>query len=172
MTFLIAQIIGVITAIIAIGCVQFKNEKILLLGYFFSNILTATSCALLGGLAGAWICLVAAVQTLIVYFVNKRDLEAARKGRRVVAAVFAVIYIVGTILTFSSWPDIVVCVCALLYTTTVVQENSSRMRTATAFNMALWIVYDITIGAYTNIITHALTLVSTLTAKIRLDRKK
>lgn len=172
MTFLIAQIIGVVTAIIAIGCVQFKNEKILLIGYFLSNILTATSCGLLGGLAGAWICLVAAVQTLIVYFVNKKDLETARKGRRIVAAVFAVIYIVGTIITFSNWPDIVVCVCALLYTTTVVQENSGRMRTATAFNMALWIIYDITIGAYTNIITHALTLVSTLTAKIRLDRKK
>lgn len=172
MNFIIAQVIGVITAIIAIGCVHFKNEKVLLIGYFLSNVLTAASCGLLGGLAGAWICMVAAVQTLIVYFVNKKELEAARKGRRIVAGVFGAIYIVGTIITFSSWPDIVVCVCALLYTTTVVQENSSRMRTATAFNMALWIVYDITIGAYTNVITHALTLVSALTAKLRLDRRK
>lgn len=172
MNFIIAQIIGIVTAVITIGCVQFKNEKILLIGYFLSNVLTATNCALLGGLAGAWICMVAAVQTLIVYFVNKKEPETARKGRRIVALVFVIIYIIGTIIAFQGWPDLVVLGCAMLYTTTIVQENSSRMRTATAGNMVLWIIYDITIGAYTNIITHALTLISTLTAKWRLDRKK
>lgn len=172
MGFVIAQIIGIVTAVITIGCVQFKDERILLIGYFLTNILTGTSCLLLGGLAGAWICLVAAGQTLIVYFVNKKEPEAARKGRRIVAIVFVIIYIAGTILTFQSWPDLVVLGCAMLYTSTIIQENSGRMRTATAANMVLWIIYDITIGAYTNIITHALTLGSTLIAKVRLDRKK
>jgi len=54
----------------------------------------------------------------------------------------------------------------------MVQENSSRMRSVITGNLLLWIIYDFFIGAYTNIITHGMALISTITAKIRLDRKK
>lgn len=172
MEFFIAQIIGIVTAVVAIGCVQFKDERVILLGNFVSNILTAATCLLLGGLAGAWICMAASVQTLIVYFINKKELETARKGRRMVVVVFGIIYIAGTIITFQSWPDLAVLGCALLYTSTIVQENSAKMRTVVTGNLVLWLIYDFVIGAYTNMITHGMTLVSTLTAKIRLDRKK
>lgn len=36
--------------------------------------------------------------------------------------------------------------------------------------MILWLIYDLALGAFANMITHGLTLVSLVTAKIRLDR--
>lgn len=171
MNFIIAQVIGIVTAIIAIGCVQFKDERVILLGNCVSNILTATTCILLGGLAGAWICLVASVQTLLVFLINKKDVETARKGRRIIFIVFNIIYIVGTIITFQGWVDLAVLGCALLYTTSIIQENSSKMRTVIIGNLVLWVIYDFAIGAYTNMITHGMSLISTLTAKLRLDKK-
>ena len=38
-------------------------------------------------------------------------------------------------------------------------------------NMILWIIYDLALGAYANMITHCLTIISFITAKLRLDRK-
>jgi len=172
MNFLIAQIVGIITTIIAIACVQFKNKTFILIGQFISNLLVATSCFLLGGFSGAWICTIAAVQTLFLFFVNQRGPEAALKGRLIIFIVFNIIYILGTIFTYKNWLDIIVLICAILFNTSMVQENSSRMRSVITGSLLLWIIYDFFIGAYTNIITHGMALISTITAKIRLDRKK
>ena len=38
-------------------------------------------------------------------------------------------------------------------------------------SMCLWVFFDISVGAYTNIITHASTIVSIITAKMRLDKQ-
>ena len=46
------------------------------------------------------------------------------------------------------------------------------MRNVMLVSMSLWVIFDIAVGGYTNIITHASTIVSILTAKLRLDRKR
>ena len=79
MKFIIAQILGILVGVASLSCVQFKNEKIVLAGQFLSNVFMAGSCALLGGLAGAWICVLAAIQTLLVYRANNADAEKAEK---------------------------------------------------------------------------------------------
>lgn len=170
MQFIIAQILGLVVAFISLGCVQFKSEKIILIGQFLSNFLTGISCALLGGLAGAWICILASVQTLIISFIGKNDKGNAQTKKNIVSLIFALAYIAGTLLTYQSWADFVVCICAMLFTLTIIQENSGKMRTVMIFNMALWVIYDFSIGAYTNIITHGSTMISVITAKLRLDK--
>ena len=37
-------------------------------------------------------------------------------------------------------------------------------------SMSLWVIFDIAVGAYTNVITHGSTIASILGAKLRLDR--
>ena len=39
-------------------------------------------------------------------------------------------------------------------------------------SMTLWVIFDIAVGAYTNIILHASTIASIQTVKIRLNRKR
>ena len=170
MNFIIAQIIGVITAIIAFSCVQFKDERILLAGQFLSNALTAVNLGLLGSISGAWICLLATIQTVIIFFLNKDTNDTKQKIKKIISIIFAVAYVAGTFVTYTAWSDIVVCTCALLFTLTVFQEDSGKMRSIIIANMSLWVIYDLAVGAYTNILTHGLTLISTVTAKMRLDR--
>ena len=89
MNFIIAQIVGILVGIISLGCVQFKDERILLWGQFLGNALLALNLGLLGSLSGAWICILASIQTLIIYYVNKKFGESAYKNKVIVSAIFA-----------------------------------------------------------------------------------
>ncbi len=172
MEFWFAQIVGLVTTVVALVSVQFKDEKIILLGEIIANFLSALSFGLLGGLSGAWVCVLAAFQSTILFVLNKSKSPKRKKWKYIVSAVFAVAYIIGNIITYSIWQDIIVCICALIYTYAVMQDTSKNMRTIIGLNMILWIIYDLIIGAYTTMITHILSALSIVTAKFRLDRKK
>ena len=100
-------------------------------------------------------------------------MEKSRQKRwiPVISVVFSVAYVVGSVVTYSQWPDVISCVCALLFVLTIAQEDASKMRNVMLVSMTLWVIFDISVCAYTNIITHGSTIVSILAAKVRLDRK-
>ena len=169
--FFLAQLMGIFSTAAAILCVQAKRPGGVLLGQFLANSFSGLSYALLGSFAGAWICLLAAVHSVLISVVNKY----ARKRRPwivVISAVFSAAYVVVTVLTYTRWPDLISGICALLFVLTIAQQEAGKMRSVMLVSMSLWVIFDVAVGAYTNIITHASTIVSILTAKARLDRKK
>ena len=168
--FMIGQIISVIALLISVIIAQFKNVKHILLGEIASNLAVAFSFVFLGGLSGAWICIVAALQSLVIYFVNKVDWTLRRKN--LLSALFAFIYIIGTVVVYQGWADLVSCACSLLYILAIIQTDSKKYRWFMAANSFLWVIYDINTAAYVNIITHGILLVSILFAMVRLDREK
>ncbi len=168
--FLIAQIVGILTTIVAVATFQFKDVRHILLGNVISNLMVALQYGLLGGFSGAWICVVAAVQTIVMYFLDKR--ENGQKLRKLLLVLFCAMYIVGTIIVYKGWGDILSCVCALIYVLAILQTDSKGFRRCIFVNASLWIVYDIYTMAYSGILTHGLELVSIVTAMLRLDRKK
>ena len=170
MSFIIGQIFSVLSLAISIVSVQFKKVTHVLLGGMSSNMATALSYAFLGGLSGAWICIVGAVQTLIIYLANRYDLE--KKKRTILTVLFAVAYIVGTVIVYQGWDDIIACTCAMLYIMAIVQTDTANYRKFLAANSCLWIVYDVAVMAYVNIITHGMMLCSLVIAMIRLDKNK
>jgi hypothetical protein len=141
------------------------------LGQILANVFSGLSYGLLGSLGGAWVCIVAAIHTLIISFINKIDRDRRKKPVLVVSIIFALIYLVGSLLSYSHWTDIISCICALIFVVTIIQENAGKMRNVMLVSMTLWVVFDIAVGAYTNIISHGSTIVSILGAKLRLDRK-
>ena len=171
MQFLIAQAMGIFSTAAAIMCVQARRASFVLLGQFLANAFSGLSYGLLGSLSGAWICILASIQTLIIYYVNKKYGESAYKNKIIVSAIFAAAYLIGTIITYRVWIDVIVCICAFLYTLTIFQKDSGKMRSVLIVNMCLWVFYDFMVGAYTNILSHGATLLSAITAKLRLDRK-
>lgn len=172
MSFIIAQILGLVATVTSISVYQFKNEKIILLGQFLTNLFMAINFGLLGGLSAAWICMVAAFETLLMFLINKKCQKNKKTIKNVLVILFLIVFIIGTFVTYGGWPDILVCICAVLYTLSVAQEESGKIRSIMFFNAALWIIYDITLGAWTSIITHGLTLASIIAGMVRLDRKK
>lgn len=169
--FLIAQLFGVFSTIAAIMCVQAKSAGGVLIGQILANGFSGVSYGMLGSLSGAWVCVLAAIHSVLISCV--RGLEEVRRKKLIliISIVFAVAYVVGSAVTFTRWPDVLSCICALLFVVTVAQEDASNMRNVMLISMSLWVFFDISVEAYTNIITHASTIVSILMAKFRLDKK-
>ena len=168
--FLIAQIFGIFSTVAAILCVQARSAGGVLLGQILANGFSGLSYGLLGSLSGAWVCILASVHSVLISFIRKLDESRRNKLILLVSVVFAIAYVVGSIVTFTRWPDAISCICALLFVLTIAQEDASKMRNVMLISMSLWVFFDISVGAYTNIITHASTIVSIITAKMRLDK--
>lgn len=169
--FLIAQILGIFSTVAAILCVQARSAGGVLLGQILANGFSGLSYGLLGSLSGAWVCILAAVHSVLISSVRKMDAPKSKKWIFGISIVFAIAYVVGSAVTYTRWPDGISCICALLFVLTIAQEDASKMRNVMLVSMSLWVFFDISVGAYTNIITHASTIVSIITAKMRLDKQ-
>ena len=170
MAFYLAQLAGGLSTVTALLCVQAKEAKMLLLGQFVCNVLSAACYGLLGSLSGAWVCILAAVQSALIFLANRKEPAQKRRAVRIISVLFSVAYVLGTVWTYSSWPDVITCVCALLFVVTLSQEKAGQMRSVMILSMSLWIVFDVAVGAYASILTHGSTLGSLLLARFRLDR--
>lgn len=168
--FYIAQVIGALTTVTVVVAAQLKNMKYILMCQIAANLMVAVSSAMLGGLSGAWICAVAAVQTVALYFLEKKGISP--KAKNWLLAAFAAMYVGGTALVYQGWGDLVSCTGALLYLLAIVQTNSAKYRRYICLNTLLWLVYDLTILAFGNMITHGIEFVSAVVGILRLDIKK
>lgn len=171
-TFILAQVLGVVNTVVALVMMQFKQAKHILIGQVFSNLLISVSFLLLGGLSGAWICIVAAIQAGVMFLFDRYCKKDTEKKRKLLLILFLAAYIVGTIVVYRDWNDIVSGICAVLYVFSVVQKEARHMRTFSLANAGCWLVYDVATMAYTSILTHIAIIISILTAKFRLDWKK
>lgn len=170
MSFYIAQIIGALTTVTVVVAAQLKDMKYILICQIAANLMVALSSAMLGGLSGAWICAVAAVQTVVLYFLDKKGIS--QKAKNLLLWVFAAMYVGGTIFVYQGWGDLVSCAGALLYLLAIVQTKSSKYRRYICLNTLLWLVYDLTILAFGNMITHGVEFISAVVGILRLDIKK
>jgi hypothetical protein len=167
LNFIIAQILGLVTTAIGIISIHFKDINHILISHVLTNVIAVVTFALLDGMSGAWVCFVAAFLTVLMYFVNKSKHAGERKLRIIIAIVFVIVTITGTVIVFKDWKDLFSGACAVLYAIASVQENSEKFRRVILFNQLSWIVYNFSVGAYTNLIMSVTSIVSTIIAMIR-----
>lgn len=172
MNFVLAQWVGILCTVIALIGVQFKNINHILITQILTNLLSVVSFGLLGGLSGAWICLVAIVQTVVMFRFNKSGKAGDRRLRKVLAAVFCSVYVLGTVWVYKGWGDLVSGTCAVIFALAVVQENADKFRGIFLVNGILWMIYDLTTGAYSNMLMHGMSFASTLEAILCSRRRK
>lgn len=172
MSFVIAQVLGLIATGTSMACYQLKNEKHILVGQFLTNLLMSVNFGLLGGVSAAWVCMVAAFATILMFLANKKGGDKKKQVKKILIIIFFAVFIIGSVITYQSWPDVIVCICALLFTLSIAQEQSGKIRSIMFFNSSLWIIYDVVLGAWTSIILHGMTLTSIIIGKVRLDRRK
>ena len=171
MEFYIAQVISVLTTIVAIVMMQFKKMHWILLGQITANLLSGSTYLLLGGLSGAGISVVAVVQSVVMFLYNRRG----RKPHLPVVIGFIVLYIACSVYYYTSPIDLCSSVAAVTFAVSIMQENAAASRRWYVFNPLFWLIYDAYTGAYVNILVHGAVLVSTVMAMVRLDglfRKK
>ena len=150
---------------------QFKKARTILIFQIISNLLISGNFLLLGGLSGAWICIVGAMQSAAMYIFDRCCKKDVEKKRKILLVIFLAAYILGTIAVYQSWHDIVSGICAVLFVFSIIQKEAKHMRTFSLANCVCWLIYDVFVMAYSSILTHVAIIISILVAKYRLDRK-
>lgn len=168
--YIISQVISFVVWGINIAIAQMKDVKYVLLGEVIGNLLLGLSYTMLGGLSGGWVCLVAAVQTIILFFTNNKEISS--KAKNVLLIVFAAIYVIGTVVVYQGWGDIISCACAIVYVLAIMQTDTAKYRKYKVLNSFLWTIYDIKIAAFASLLMHGSILISLVVGMIRLDRKQ
>jgi hypothetical protein len=165
--FITAQVIGFIGTIANIMTIQFKKKKDILFWFVMVNFIFAISFFLLKGYTGSIICLVAGIQPCISYRYEKKGKELPK----ILIPVFLIISLICGSLAYKTIIDILPILCAVLYTTSILQKKEKYIRIITFFNIISWIIYDAFVGAYTAMISDIFLIISTVIAIVRYDIK-
>ena len=165
MEFYIAQGISVLTALVAVLMMQFKQMRWILAGQIAANLLTAATYLLLGGLSGAGICLLAIVQSVVMFVYAQKQ----KKPHLAVILLFIALYIACSAYYYASPIDICSALAAVCFALSVVQQRPAASRFFYAINPLCWLIYDLYTRAYGNFIMHVVILISTVWAFVRID---
>lgn len=165
MEFFIAQGISVVNGILAVIMMQFKSMKKILTFQIICNLLTASSYFLLGGFSGAGICIIAIIQSVVMFIYNIKKINP----HRIVIFAFIALYIGCSAFYYNSLIDICSALAAVCFAMSIVQTKASMSRLWYLFNPLCWLIYDIFTKAYGNLVLHLAVFISTLFGIIRND---
>jgi hypothetical protein len=170
MEYYFSQILGVFVFICVFASMQTKNIKYVMLWQIGCNGLGMLSYVLLDGFSGSGIYMVALIQSLIFFFIRKYGKDEPRW----IQPVIIVAYIACSALAFKGLIDIIPMIAAVTCALGISQKKPTNYRIIMVLNGAVWMIYDILVGAYTMLGSHVLTVIAALIGIIRLDilRKK
>ena len=168
--FYIAQGIGVLCVVLSMGVQKFKDIRYIQIGNVAINLLIALQYLLLNALSGAWVCVVAAVQSVVMFLLNRK--ENSKNLRNWINLLFCAIYIAGTCVVYTGIKDLFSCAGALFFALAISQTGSGKYRLFSAGNAAVWIVYNLYAMAYVTLINQFLKLGAIIVAIVRLDIPK
>ena len=163
--FYIAQGISVLTCIVAILMMQWKTMTKILMGQIAANLLTASTYFLLGGFSGAGICLIAILQSVVMFCYSLKKIPP----HRWVIGVFLALYGACSAVCYRSPGAILSALAAICIAMSVVQTKPSLSRLWYVFNPLFWLCYDILTCAVGNFVLHLVVFVATLFAIFRND---
>lgn len=163
--FWIAQGISFVTALAAILALQLKNMKGILTCQIAANILSASTYLLLGGLSGAGMGFIAAVQAIIIFVLKQKNIEP----RFWMSLVFIAMFVGYLAWSYRSPIDLLPMGAAVFYSLSISQKNPTLYRIYGTVNPTFWLAYDVFTLAYVNFFVHLGILLSGLVGLIRID---
>jgi hypothetical protein len=167
--FYLAQGISVVTGILAIVMMQFKNMKTILLFQIIVNLTASLNYLLLGGDTGAIVSMLAIVQSIVMFVYNTKGI----KPHLVVIIGFVLCYVACSaynIIMTRDPMELLPAFAAVCFSVSLVQEKPAAFRIWGALNPSCWLPYDLFTASYVMFCVHLGILISSLVAMIRIDR--
>ncbi|MBQ8359835.1 MAG: YgjV family protein [Oscillospiraceae bacterium] len=168
MAYILSQIFGFLVFLFVFASAQTKNMKNALLCQIGCNGFGMLSYVLLGGFSGCGIYLIATIQSAIFYFIRK----SGKDEPKWLNPVIIVSYLACSAATLKGWLDLVPMLAAVLCAVGLAQKKPTNYRIILLLNGAIWLIYDVFMGAYTMLASHIITVGSALLGLIRLDLRK
>ena len=165
MNFVISQLAGLLSTGAAAISFQCKNAGKMLLWQFAGNGLGAVNYILLGGLSGCGAYIIGLAQTAILYMLRRKN----RKPKIWLISLFVLSQMLCALVTYKSPIDCMPIAAAIIAALALSQENMFKFRVLAFFNGALWIAYDIYVGAYAMLLNHIFTCASSIIGIVRND---
>ncbi|MDR1100840.1 MAG: YgjV family protein [Clostridiales bacterium] len=156
MTFWIVQSLGVITLIFYVVSLQMKKKENLLMMQIFSNIFFTAQYLLTNALTGAVQAILSILRGVVFYIFKKKDLPPSKT----ILGIFEVLVVATTVLT---WKNIISVLPLIGMTTNLYgqwQDKMNMLRRMTIITSICWLVYELTCGMYTAMITEICIIVS------------
>ena len=166
MEILISQVFQIIKIVIQMVAVQFKEKKHILISFLLVNLFAATGYLLLKAYTGLITCSIAIIQTLIQYIYDKKN----KTVPRYFVGIYLIASVVGGLVTYKSFIDILPILSFVMYTLSIIQKDSKHVRIFTLLKLILWIPYDGFKLAIASMIGRIITVISTIIGMIRLDK--
>ena len=166
--FWLAQGISVVTGILAIVMMQFKNMKTILLFQIIVNLLASCNYLLLGGDSGAFISALAIIQSIVMFLYSSKK----RKPHIHVILGFIICYVdvsLFNIIVSRDPMEILPALAAVCFSLSLVQTKPFAFRVWGALNPSFWLPYDFYTSSYVMFAVHLGILVSSLVGMIRVD---
>lgn len=147
---------------------QFKKRKQIFIALLLLNLFSALNFVFLGAMASAYVCLFAILEMIVNHLFERK-----KKNVPVwVVGFYAIANIALGTLGFSGWLDILPILCALIFCATILMKKEQNIRKTTLANQTLWLIFDLSVGAYFFAVSNVLTLISTGIALYRYQDKK
>lgn len=165
MTYILAQITGLMCTVFSLSIAHLKKVSHILIGEILLNFTFIINYALLGGWSGVCTSGVATIQALIISFFNKKD----KKFPIWISVVFVGFYGFVAVVTFETFKDIFPFIGATLFTIAICQKKPFYYRLLKLTLGTMWLVYDLCMLSFGSVTTRLLSISSYVIAIVRND---
>lgn len=166
--FIIAQVFGALSMASSICSMQFKKRKSILVALFCLSIFAALNMIFLGSWSATYITFFGVLEMLINYLFERKKKEIPK----FVVAIYIMCNIALGVLTFEKALDVIPIVAAIVFCFTLLAKKEQNMRMLMFANQSLWLIFDVSVGAYVLAGSNVLTLISTAIAFYRTRKKE
>ena len=155
MNYIVSQIL-VIIGVALISITYFiKNKNVILFITCAIAICYGLSYLLLGAYAGVFINIMSVIRGVWLYLDSKKD----GKNSIISLIVCTIAFIIGGIVTFNIWADVLVIIAGIIYTYAVWQNKIDIFRWISCICDILFLIYGIVIMSIMGIITEIVLIV-------------
>ena len=169
LAYLLKTLSTVITMIAVL--IKGKNLNLIQVLLFAANIICGVGY-LADGAAGfnaAGSCIIAAFQAILSYSIQSRN----RPIPKWLIAIYAASFIVFNIIVSGlNLPCVLAIIATLCFVMCIAQPNGKLFRLWCIFNIASWILYDLTAKTYSGLVLHGTMLAVTVVGILLHDMKK
>lgn len=165
--FLIAQIFGLLSLILAVVSIPQKSKNAYIIFYILQNVTSGIQYIFLNKLIAFYLCLICIFRLIVYYFRKKYS-----KWLNIAILIFFILLnLVISIVTFESWYDVFIIIGSTAICYTIWQEKVFVIRLGAIITKLMWGIYNIITRAYFSVLMDLLIILWTIFIIIK-DYKK
>ena len=159
------QLIGLLGFCIVLLSFYKKESKTILLYQVTSNFIYSVHYFLLGGISGAFCCIIGMFRNITLIKSNKKN---------IIIPIFITLYLIITLLFYEGVYSILPLLANVIYLIFIAYKDKRILLIVANLSSICWILYSIVVGSYVGAITETILLISNIINLIKIikDGKK